>query len=69
MRILMLAAENDALPGGKVGGIGDVIRDVPKALSNLGHNVTVLTPGYNAFSQLPGAKLIDQFSVTFAGAE
>jgi len=23
----MLAAENDALPGGKVGGIGDVVRD------------------------------------------
>ena len=31
--ILMIAAENDALPGGKVGGIGDVVRDVPRALA------------------------------------
>lgn len=28
--ILMIAAENGALPGGKVGGIGDVVRDVPQ---------------------------------------
>ena len=31
--ILMIAAENGALPGGKVGGIGDVVRDVPVALA------------------------------------
>ena len=29
LNILMVAAENDALPKGKVGGIGDVVRDVP----------------------------------------
>ena len=28
MNILLVAAENDALPGGKVGGIGDVVRDI-----------------------------------------
>ena len=69
MQVLMVAAENDALPGGKVGGIGDVIRDVPRALADLGHGVTVLTPGYNAFSKLPGAKLLKQFQVAFAGAQ
>ncbi len=56
MKILMVAAENDAIPGGKVGGIGDVVRDIPPALAALGHQVDVVTPGYGAFSQLPGAE-------------
>ena len=68
MHILMIAAENDALPGGKVGGIGDVIRDVPRALAAQGHTVTVLTPGYQHFSQLPGAECIGKVEALFAGA-
>jgi starch synthase len=36
VNILMLSAENGALPGGKVGGMGDVLRDVPRALAALG---------------------------------
>ena len=56
MKILMVAAENDALPGGKVGGIGDVVRDIPIALATAGHEVDVITPGYGAFSKLPGSK-------------
>ncbi|WP_372761703.1 glycogen/starch synthase, partial [Pseudoalteromonas sp.] len=39
MHVLMIAAENDALPNAKVGGVADVIRDAPKALA--AHNVTV----------------------------
>ena len=32
--VLFIAAENGALPGGKVGGVGDVIRDLPRALQD-----------------------------------
>ena len=64
-QILMLAAENGALPGGKVGGIGDVVRDVPKALAKRGLDVTVLTPAYGVFSGLPGAKKIGSSNVNF----
>ncbi|MBT8140641.1 MAG: glycogen/starch synthase [Gammaproteobacteria bacterium] len=67
MRILMVAAENDALPGGKVGGIGDVLRDIPVALAELDHEVQVVTPGYGAFSKLPGAEHAADVQVYFAG--
>lgn len=65
MHILMVAAENGALPGGKVGGLGDVIRDVPRALARAGHTVTVLTPGYQSFSRLPGAQQTASLTVRF----
>ncbi|MDX1561574.1 MAG: glycogen/starch synthase [Gammaproteobacteria bacterium] len=63
----MIAAENGALPRGKVGGMGDVVRDLPRALVKLGHRVTVLTPAYGMFARLPGAKRIDSIDVPFAG--
>ena len=44
--VLILAAENGALAGGKVGGIGDVVRDLPPALTQAGWRVIVLTPDY-----------------------
>lgn len=65
MHIVMVAAENGALPGGKVGGIGDVIRDVPHALAAGGDTVTVITPGYQSLSRLPGAVCINSLSVIF----
>jgi starch synthase len=67
MKILMAAAENDALPRGKVGGIGDVIRDIPIALANIGQEVNVVIPGYGSFSQLVGAQHITSLEVMFAG--
>lgn len=67
MHIFMIAAENGALPGGKVGGLGDVIRDVPPALSRAGHSVDVLTPGYQSLSKLPGAQAVTTLDVEFAG--
>lgn len=66
--ILMIAAENDALPGGKVGGIGDVVRDLPKALAKRNCTISVLTPAYGALHQLPGAEKITDLKVNFGGA-
>ncbi len=65
--ICMLAAENDIIPGAKVGGIGDVIRDIPRALANEGARVTVIIPAYNAFHTLPGSKFVDSATVDYAG--
>ncbi len=67
MNVLMVAAENDALHGGKVGGIGDVVRDIPHALATAGHQVSVITPGYGAFSKLEGAEIRGQLVISFAG--
>jgi starch synthase len=63
----MLAAENGGLPDGKVGGLGDVIRDLPKALARRGHRVTVLTPSYGRFARLPEASRLGSVAVPFAG--
>ena len=63
----MAAAENDALPRGKVGGIGDVVRDIPLALANIGQQVDVVMPGYGSFSKLPGAEHITSLQVMFGG--
>ena len=68
MHVLMVAAENDALPGGKVGGIGDVIRELPAALSELGCSVTVITPAYGRLEDLHAPQRLAQLDVTFRGA-
>ncbi|MDT8439262.1 MAG: glycogen/starch synthase [Wenzhouxiangellaceae bacterium] len=65
--VVFVAAENGALPGGKVGGVGDVVRDLPVALAACGWRVTVLTPAYGMFSTLPEARLVDELTVSFAG--
>ena len=63
----MLAAENDIVPGAKVGGIGDVIRDIPRALADTQTQVTVIIPAYGAFHQLPGAVSVATFTTGFRG--
>lgn len=55
LRILMIAAENDAIPQCKVGGVADVVRDAPRALAAAGCEVIVLTPSYGRLHTLPGA--------------
>ena len=67
LNILMVAAENDAVPDAKVGGIGDVVRDVPPALAAQGHTVTVITPAYGTLADLPGAIHLTDLAVSFGG--
>ncbi|MBT8435367.1 MAG: glycogen synthase [Gammaproteobacteria bacterium] len=65
--ILMVAAENGALPGGKVGGIGDVLREIPAALVQRNCTVSVVTPAYGVFDSLDGARQLQVLRVKFAG--
>lgn len=48
---LFVAAENDALPHCKAGGMGDVIRDVPREISKRGDKVHVIVPSYSRLHQ------------------
>jgi len=66
-RVWLVATENGAFPGGKVGGVGDVVRDLPIALAATGLNVHVITPSYGMFHKLPGATLFRRLRVRFAG--
>ena len=66
MNILMVAAENDALEGAKVGGIADVVRDIAPALAVRGHQIHVVVPGYHSLSDQAGSQLIGSFQVSFA---
>lgn len=65
--ILIVAAENGALPGGKVGGIGDVVREIPAALAQRKCAVSVITPAYGVFDSLPGAQQLQTLKVKFGG--
>ncbi len=44
---LFVAAENDAIPRCKAGGMGDVVRDVPRQIASMGDQVNVITPAYS----------------------
>lgn len=67
MNILIVASENGGLSGGKVGGIGDVVRDIPSEISKQNSNVTVVTPSYGFLHQRAGARWIDSVTVSFFG--
>ncbi|MDY6842472.1 MAG: glycogen/starch synthase [Thermodesulfobacteriota bacterium] len=70
LHILMIASENDALPECKVGGIGDFIRDVPKALAALKApkcTVTVLVPSYGYMHKITQASYLTKVCYYFAG--
>ena len=65
----MLASENDALRGGKVGGVGDVIRDLPRALAALGRRVTVMVPSYGFLHTGNASTLRGTVSFPYGGKE
>ena len=52
--VLFVSAENGALEGGKVGGIADVVRDLPVAMSGRNWRVVVVTPSYGVLDHAPG---------------
>lgn len=69
LRVLMVAAENDGLVGGKVGGIGDVVRDVPPELARKNCEVAVVTPSYGYLHRLPGSAVAGVITFKFAGQQ
>ena len=48
---LFVAAENDAIENCKAGGMGDVVRDVPRQISKYGDKVNVVVPSYSRLHQ------------------
>ncbi len=69
LHLLFVAAENDALPGCKVGGVGDVVRDVPLALSAhpaFEGTITVVTPSYGFLHASP-LRLLGSVEFAFSG--
>lgn len=57
-RFLFVAAENDGIPKCKAGGMGDVVRDVPRQIAARGDAVNVVTPSYSRLHQ-DGEKIAD----------
>ncbi|MEM1001418.1 MAG: glycogen/starch synthase [Bacteroidota bacterium] len=62
---LFVCAENDGIPNCKAGGMGDVVRDVPRAISEKGDTVNVVTPSYSRL-QLNG-ELISEIEIFYRG--
>ena len=69
MHILMVAAENGALAGGKVGGLADVIGEVPTALVRKGSSVSVVTPSYGFLHRRNASSGVGMLSFGFYGAD
>jgi len=68
MHILMIGVENGALPGAKVGGMGDVIGQAATSLGEAGCRVTVMTPSHGFLHTLPGAAEMGSVDFLFRGS-
>ncbi|WP_448547185.1 glycogen synthase [Thalassotalea fusca] len=65
--VLMVAAENGAINNVKVGGIGDVIRDIPKYLVKQDVCVDVILPSYGFIVQENQTEFSCEIEVPFCG--
>ncbi|BAJ01050.1 glycogen synthase [Shewanella violacea] len=67
-RVLMLAAENGSIPRAKVGGVADVIRDLPAALAQQDVIADVIMPSYGFLAGSVNATKLAEFNVSFNGS-
>ncbi|WP_076409809.1 glycogen/starch synthase [Shewanella sp. UCD-KL12] len=63
----MLAAENGAIAGAKVGGMADVIGELPKALFEQGVCLDLIMPSYGFLAGTVNATKIAEFELVFGG--
>ncbi len=50
-----------------MGGVGDVVRDLPVALAKLGWSATVATPSYGSLHRVDGAERLGSVEVPYRG--
>ena len=65
--VLWVAAENGALRGGKVGGIGDVVASLPPLLVESGCRITVITPSHGFLHQAGKPVTRQRYAFLFRG--
>ena len=63
---LFVSAENDAIPECKAGGMGDVVRDVPRQIAERGDRVHVVVPSYSRLHR-DGGTLKSRLSFNLRG--
>ena len=64
---LMIAAENDAVAGAKVGGIADVLRDIAPALAARDCTVDCLLPSHGFLHRTNASRALGTVTYAFAG--
>jgi len=67
--IVIVAAENGALDGAKVGGMADVIKEIPRPLFDRGLDVTVITPSHGFLQNRHDAVPVSASKFHFAGEQ
>ncbi len=70
MNIIFVSSENGALRGGKAGGVGDVVEQLPPALADMGNQVIALTPSHGFLhKENPESRMLKNFGFSFRGYE